>query len=161
MAMALTFLFRLVVCGRWNFRPWVLSKTAGVYVVLGWKHPDTFCDSFALILYSNLRAMVTNVALLALGAVCAWAQTSDAASETNEPNKYTATDAAAVSAAQATAPTYSGTPQSQYKQGKVFDRFVEIWLENTDYDKAAGDSNLAYLASKGITLTNYFAVTHP
>ncbi|EGP91940.1 unnamed protein product [Zymoseptoria tritici ST99CH_1A5] len=105
--------------------------------------------------------MVTNVALLALGAVCAWAQTSDAASETNEPNKYTATDAAAVSAAQATAPTYSGTPQSQYKQGKVFDRFVEIWLENTDYDKAAGDSNLAYLASKGITLTNYFAVTHP
>lgn len=24
-------------------------------------------------------------------------------------------------------------------KGKVFDRFVTIWLENTDYDKAAGD----------------------
>ena len=34
-------------------------------------------------------------------------------------------------------------------------------LENTDYEKAAGDSNLAALASKGITLSNYFAVTHP
>jgi len=24
-------------------------------------------------------------------------------------------------------------------KGKVFNRFVTIWLENTDYDKAAGD----------------------
>lgn len=33
---------------------------------------------------------------------------------------------------------------------------MTIWLENTDYSKAAGDPNLAYLASKGITLENYF-----
>jgi len=30
-----------------------------------------------------------------------------------------------------------------------------------DYDKAAGNSDLAFLASQGILLTNYYAVTHP
>lgn len=34
-------------------------------------------------------------------------------------------------------------------------------LENTDYDKAAGDPNMAWLASQGITLSNYYGVTHP
>ncbi|KAA8893303.1 acid phosphatase [Sphaerosporella brunnea] len=52
-------------------------------------------------------------------------------------------------------------PLHKVVPGKAFDRFVTIWLENTDYDKAAGDPNLAWLATKGITLTNYFAVTHP
>lgn len=46
-------------------------------------------------------------------------------------------------------------------KGKAFDRFVVIWLENTDYDKAADDSNMAELAKEGITLTNYWALTHP
>jgi hypothetical protein len=36
-----------------------------------------------------------------------------------------------------------------------------IWLENTDYTMAVADPNLAYLATLGITLTNYFGVTHP
>ncbi|KAK9246683.1 phosphoesterase family-domain-containing protein [Lipomyces tetrasporus] len=45
--------------------------------------------------------------------------------------------------------------------GKAFDRFVVIWLENTDYDAAFGQSDLAHLAESGILLTNYFAVTHP
>lgn len=45
--------------------------------------------------------------------------------------------------------------------GKAFNRFVTIWLENTDYSKAAGDENLQFLAKKGITLSNYFSVTHP
>lgn len=75
-----------------------------------------------------------------------------------QPAQYTATDAADVYAAQATAKTES--PTSKVK-GKAFDRFVTIWLENTDYDKAVGDPNLAWLASKGITLSNYFGVTHP
>lgn len=83
-----------------------------------------------------------------------------AAGETNQPNVNTATSASAVYKAQATAVTYEGRTDP-YKTGKVFDRYVEIWLENTDYDKAAGDPNLAYLASKGITLSNYFGVTHP
>ncbi|KAF2659269.1 phosphoesterase-domain-containing protein [Lophiostoma macrostomum CBS 122681] len=46
-------------------------------------------------------------------------------------------------------------------KGKAFDRFAIIWLENTDYDLAVGDPNLAWLAKKGITLSNHFAVTHP
>lgn len=45
--------------------------------------------------------------------------------------------------------------------GKAFDRFAVIWLENTDYDLAIGDPSLSWLAKKGITLSNYFAVTHP
>jgi acid phosphatase len=45
--------------------------------------------------------------------------------------------------------------------GTAFDRFAVIWLENTDYDLAAGDPSLKWLASKGISLTNNFALTHP
>ncbi|KAF2819961.1 phosphoesterase-domain-containing protein [Ophiobolus disseminans] len=50
---------------------------------------------------------------------------------------------------------------AQWVKGKAFDRFAIIWLENTDYDLAAGDPNLAWLAKRGISLTNHFAVTHP
>ena len=70
----------------------------------------------------------------------------------------TQTSAAAVASAAATALTTSPT---SHVPGKAFDRFVVIWLENTDYDKAVGDPNLAWLAEKGITLSNYFGVTHP
>ncbi|KUI55240.1 putative acid phosphatase [Cytospora mali] len=71
---------------------------------------------------------------------------------------YTATSTGDVYAAQATAKTLS--PVSNVK-GKAFDRIAIIWNENTDYDLAIGDPNLAWLAKKGITLENYFAVTHP
>nr|XP_023908579.1 LOW QUALITY PROTEIN: acid phosphatase-like [Quercus suber] len=70
----------------------------------------------------------------------------------------TATQTQSVNAAQATAKT---SQETSFFPGLAFDRFVTIWLENTDYSKAAGDPNLAYLASKGITLENYFGVTHP
>lgn len=63
-----------------------------------------------------------------------------------------------VTATAATALTLSPTSNVP---GKAFDRFVVIWLENTDYPKAVGDPNLSYLASKGITLSSYCAVTHP
>ncbi|VEU21066.1 DEKNAAC101915 [Brettanomyces naardenensis] len=46
-------------------------------------------------------------------------------------------------------------------KGKGFSRFFTIWLENTDYDKAADDPNMVELAKQGITLTNYWGVTHP
>ncbi|KAK0103535.1 hypothetical protein ONS95_005555 [Cadophora gregata] len=68
------------------------------------------------------------------------------------------TGAAAVEAARATAKTLS--PVSSIR-GKTFDRFVQIWLENTDFDMAAGDPSLQWVASQGITLTNYKAITHP
>ncbi|AET41693.1 uncharacterized protein Ecym_8424 [Eremothecium cymbalariae DBVPG len=46
-------------------------------------------------------------------------------------------------------------------EGKGFNRFLVIWLENTDFDKAAGDSNMKWLGEHGITLNNYWALTHP
>lgn len=49
---------------------------------------------------------------------------------------YTATATASVAAAQATAKTSSPT---SHVKGKAFDRIAIIWLENTDYDLAAGD----------------------
>lgn len=62
-------------------------------------------------------------------------------------------------------PATQATPETthitSHVPGKAFDRFVTIWLENTDYSKAAGDPSLVSLAKKGITLSNYFAVTHP
>lgn len=73
-------------------------------------------------------------------------------------DQYTATSASDVYAAQATAITRSPT---SHVPGKAFDRIAIIWLENTDYTMAAGDPNLAALAKKGITLSNYFGVTHP
>lgn len=45
--------------------------------------------------------------------------------------------------------------------GKAFDRFFIIWLENTDFDKAAESEGLSWLAEHGIVLDNYWAVTHP
>ncbi|KAK5110305.1 hypothetical protein LTR62_006158 [Meristemomyces frigidus] len=75
------------------------------------------------------------------------------------PDVNTATSTAAVYAAQATAATDAHNTGDV--PGKAFDRFITIWLENTDYSKAANDSNLAWLATKGITLENYLGVTHP
>ena len=74
------------------------------------------------------------------------------------PNKYTVSRPHGVYAAQATAPSVQKT---SHVRGKAFDRFVTIWLENTDYKKAEGDPNLAWLASQGTILSNYFAVSHP
>ncbi|TPX17046.1 uncharacterized protein E0L32_012303 [Thyridium curvatum] len=71
---------------------------------------------------------------------------------------YTATATDSVAAARATAKTSSPT---SHVKGKAFDRLAIVWLENTDYELAIGDPNLAWLASKGITLNNHFAVTHP
>ncbi|KAL4889892.1 phosphoesterase family-domain-containing protein [Aspergillus ambiguus] len=63
-----------------------------------------------------------------------------------------------IEAAQASVLPYS--PVSNVK-GLSFNRFVNIWLENTDFDKAANDPHLSKLAKKGLLLTNYYAVTHP
>lgn len=45
--------------------------------------------------------------------------------------------------------------------GKVFDRFIQIWLENTDYAQAASQPVFQSLAEQGILLSGYFGVTHP
>jgi len=45
--------------------------------------------------------------------------------------------------------------------GIVFDRFITIWLENTDFAGAAADPNFQFITKQGLQLTNYFALTHP
>ncbi|KAG8220159.1 phosphoesterase family-domain-containing protein [Butyriboletus roseoflavus] len=45
--------------------------------------------------------------------------------------------------------------------GKVFDRFIQIWLENTDYAQAMSTPTFQNLTAQGILLSSYYAVTHP
>lgn len=45
--------------------------------------------------------------------------------------------------------------------GQVFDRFIQIWLENTDFAQAQSNSVFQNLSFQGILLTSYYAVTHP
>jgi len=52
-------------------------------------------------------------------------------------------------------------PKKPIVKGKVFDRFVSIWLENTNFADAVADPNLAQLVKQGILLDNYFSTTHP
>ncbi|KAJ7087029.1 phosphoesterase family-domain-containing protein [Mycena crocata] len=44
--------------------------------------------------------------------------------------------------------------------GKVFDRIIHVWLENTDFESAASTPAFESLAEQGILLTNYNGVTH-
>ncbi|KAF8557382.1 hypothetical protein OG21DRAFT_1520464 [Imleria badia] len=45
--------------------------------------------------------------------------------------------------------------------GQVFDRFIQIWLENTDFSQARTTPVFQNLSAQGILLTSYYAVTHP
>ncbi|KAF9023688.1 phosphoesterase-domain-containing protein [Hymenopellis radicata] len=45
--------------------------------------------------------------------------------------------------------------------GKAFNRFIQIWLENTDLAVAASTPMFASLAEQGVLFTNYQSVTHP
>lgn len=74
------------------------------------------------------------------------------------PTLYNATDAASIAKMASVARTNQKTSKVA---GKSFDRFVTIWMENTDFGAAKTDPNLAWLASKGVSLGNYYGVTHP
>ncbi|KAG0645818.1 putative acid phosphatase [Hyphodiscus hymeniophilus] len=87
-----------------------------------------------------------------VAATVAFASTIDAQVQ------YASKAAADVAVGKAMAKTSSPTSSIP---GKTFNRFVNIWLENTDFDMAAGDPSLAWVATQGITLTNYLALTHP
>lgn len=50
------------------------------------------------------------------------------------------------------APANTTSPVSNVK-GKAFDRMVIIWLENTDFDKAAGDRKNSPQTKSLLTLT--------
>ncbi|AMD21009.1 HEL272Wp [Eremothecium sinecaudum] len=58
----------------------------------------------------------------------------------------------------ATAKTHTWTSSVE---GRVFKRFYIIWLENADYDKAAEEESILSLRKHGISLTNYWGLTHP
>jgi len=73
-----------------------------------------------------------NIACAALAALLGAA----AAAPAPQIDIYTATGTAAVAAAAATAKTLSPT---SHVNGKAFNRFVTIWLENTAFDEAAAD----------------------
>jgi hypothetical protein len=74
--------------------------------------------------------MLPRLTLLLTSTTVVWAQT-----------QYTSTATAAVAKAAATALTLSPTSNVA---GLTFDRFVQIWLENTDYSMAVGDSTLSF-----------------
>ncbi|KAH7921245.1 hypothetical protein BV22DRAFT_1198325 [Leucogyrophana mollusca] len=64
-----------------------------------------------------------------------------------------------------TSPFYVGASNgtitnSPLVPGKVFDRFIQIWLENTNYASAASQPTFQQLSTQGITLTSYYGVTH-
>ncbi|KAI0069467.1 hypothetical protein K474DRAFT_1670815 [Panus rudis PR-1116 ss-1] len=52
-------------------------------------------------------------------------------------------------------------PKTPVLSGKVFDRFIQIWLENTDFEVASTSPAFVDLAKQGILLTRYYALTHP
>ncbi|KAJ5106522.1 phosphoesterase-domain-containing protein [Penicillium angulare] len=46
-------------------------------------------------------------------------------------------------------------------KGVAFNRFYQIWLENIDFEASAADKNQEWFASRGILLSNFYAVAHP
>ncbi|KAJ7078016.1 phosphoesterase family-domain-containing protein [Mycena belliarum] len=46
-------------------------------------------------------------------------------------------------------------------KGKAFDRIIQVWFENTDFDTTASTPFFEELAKQGVLFTNYLATTHP
>ena len=80
--------------------------------------------------------------LAGVGAAAASCVPRPSSTDTAWATSYTATGTADVAAAKATAKTSSPT---SHVKGKAFDRFVIIWNENTDYEKAKGDRESTFL----------------
>jgi hypothetical protein len=51
-------------------------------------------------------------------------------------------------------------PKTNVTAGKVFDRFIQIWMENTDFQMAASAPEFQALMQEGVLLDVYYAVTH-
>ncbi|EKM55005.1 uncharacterized protein PHACADRAFT_255295 [Phanerochaete carnosa HHB-10118-sp] len=65
-----------------------------------------------------------------------------------------------------TSTNYTGATNSTLAKqavvpGKVFDRFIQIWLENTDYNDAATSAAFSNLTEQGLLLSQYYSTTHP
>ncbi|KAJ7751922.1 phosphoesterase family-domain-containing protein [Mycena maculata] len=46
-------------------------------------------------------------------------------------------------------------------EGQVFNRIIQVWLENTNFETAAATPVFESLAQQGIVLSNFNALTHP
>ncbi|KAF8489092.1 phosphoesterase family-domain-containing protein [Russula emetica] len=55
----------------------------------------------------------------------------------------------------------SSLPKTQVVSGKAFNRIINIWLENTDFSSANSTPIFNTLATQGIRLDQYCALTHP
>jgi hypothetical protein len=97
-------------------------------------HNGSYPSAFFILVYPELRSFDLKMRFHPL-IVAAMAFVSTGNAHTEED----LTGAAPVEAARETAKTLS--PTSSVK-GKNFNRFVNIWLENTDFDMAAGDGML-------------------
>ncbi|KZT04956.1 uncharacterized protein LAESUDRAFT_727529 [Laetiporus sulphureus 93-53] len=61
---------------------------------------------------------------------------------------------------------YTGTSNGTIQNGplvpgKVFDRFIQIWFENTDFETAASSPTFQQLTTQGVLFTSYYAMSHP
>ncbi|KAK2464630.1 hypothetical protein APHAL10511_003323 [Amanita phalloides] len=61
----------------------------------------------------------------------------------------------------ATAVISNNTNAPNAPKGKVFKYFMQIWLENEDYETVTKLPQYQAIAERGILLTNYNAITHP
>ncbi|KAK3381494.1 phosphoesterase family-domain-containing protein [Podospora didyma] len=103
--------------------------------------------------------MKLNTSLLALGAANALALSPEPPYVTSrQPSPTLQPSAEEIYEVQKHAEASS--PTSDVK-GLAFDRIVQIWLENNNFEVAAKDLNMQWIASNGLLLSNYFAVTHP
>ncbi|KAI0032176.1 phosphoesterase family-domain-containing protein [Vararia minispora EC-137] len=52
-------------------------------------------------------------------------------------------------------------PVQHVTPGLLFDRFIQIWFENTDFAVANSTAEFRSLADRGVLMTRYYALTHP
>ena len=50
-------------------------------------------------------------------------------------------------------------PKTKPVKGKAFGRFIQVWLENTDYNTAASSPTFQKLSKQGITLSSLLSIT--
>ncbi|KAH9854558.1 phosphoesterase family-domain-containing protein [Lenzites betulinus] len=65
------------------------------------------------------------------------------------------------SSANYTGQTNGTIANSLLVKGKSFDRFIQIWIENTDYNTAASSAAFQNLSKQGVLFDQFYAVTHP
>ncbi|OBZ76092.1 Acid phosphatase [Grifola frondosa] len=67
---------------------------------------------------------------------------------------------------ESTSSNYTGKSNSTISNGplvagKSFDRFIQIWLENTDFETAASSAVFQNLSKQGVLMDSFYAMTHP